>query len=61
MIKARQPHTVTGRKVVEFYRQATLTNLEVKSEIFKDLEFYIVNTDDSVKSKPSLERLIAEH
>lgn len=54
MVKTRQ-------NVVEFYRETDTSDVKKASDMFQGLEFYIVNTDESIASKPMLERLIVMH
>ena len=49
------------QNVVEFYRETDTSDVKKTSDIFLGLEFYIVNTDESIASKPFLERLIVQH
>lgn len=48
-------------KVVEFYREFDAKEVVKKSDMFKGMEFFIVNVDDKVANKPFLESRIAEH
>ena len=48
-------------KIVEFYQKTDTNGLEQQSKIFKNLEFYIINTDDTVASKSILEKLIFQN
>lgn len=48
-------------KLVEFYRETDTKDLIKKSDMFKGMEFYIVNVDNAVANKPFLESRIVEH
>ena len=48
-------------KLVEFYRETDTKDVVKKSDMFKGMEFYIVNVDDKVANKPFLESRIVEH
>jgi hypothetical protein len=48
-------------KIVEFYRETDTKDVIKKSEMFKGMEFYIVNVDEQVANKPFLESRIVEH
>ena len=48
-------------KLVEFYRETDVKDVVKKSEMFRGMEFYIVNVDDKVANKPFLESRIVEH
>lgn len=48
-------------KVVEFYRETDIKEVVAKSEMFKGMEFCIINVDEAVANKPYLESRIVEH
>jgi len=43
---------------VEFYRETDTNEVVKKSEMFKGMEFYIVNVDEAIANKPYLESRI---
>jgi hypothetical protein len=47
--------------VIEFYRATDTKDILKKSDMFKGMEFYIVNVDDTIANKPYLESRIAEN
>lgn len=46
------------RNVIEAYRDTDTTNVDKISSIFSNFEFYVLNTNDQVVTKPQLEVLI---
>lgn len=56
-----RPQVRVNQKVIEFYRATDTSSVLKKSDMFKDMEFYIVNVDDLVVNKPYLEQRIVEH
>ena len=56
-----QPHPRMLQKVVEFYREVNTHDIVKKTDMFKSMEFYIVNVDDKVANKAFLESRIVEN
>ena len=56
-----QPSRAKFSKVVEFYWETDTNELVKKSNMFKGMEFCIINVDESVANKPYLESRIVEH
>ena len=52
---------IQSSKIIEFYRETDTNDVVKKSDMFKGMEFYIVNVDDQQANKPYLENRIAEH
>ena len=48
-------------KVVDFYQEVDTKEVIKKSDMFKGMEFYIVNVDDKIANKAYLESRIVEH
>ncbi len=48
-------------KLVEFYRETDTKDVIKKSDMFKGMEFYIVNVDENIANKPFLESRIVEN
>ena len=46
-------------QVLECYQSTDVSHVVKVSDIFKDLEFFVMNTDDSIATKAQLETLIA--
>lgn len=54
-------HQAQKNKVIDFYQPIQFDQKEILSDMFNDMEFYIVNVDDKYASKHRLEKIIAEN